>query len=295
MADELGWHSAWAPVPLSRWTAPTRGGFGPAGPVTPPAGPILVSKLSGYAILEPEQAAVSKLSGYGLLWPDKAAASKLSGYALIFEGVRVSKLIGYALQWPAPRINPFDGVVLEAALDKQRSVSQQLGEAAGREIRLLAVDAASSVLLGSRASSVPYGASDGSLRVLPLAALRGGVSRTDSGITFVINNNAPLPIIAGAAGFVVISDYLTVTGWSLSSDVTGSIEIDIWKSSGGIPSIAGSITGSALPSLSGARSGASSTLTGWSVELVPGDILSFYVNSNASCTRVTLNLQAIRT
>jgi hypothetical protein len=256
---------------------------------------MLVSKLTGYALLEPEQAAVAKLTGYALLWPDKAATSKLTGYALIFEGVRISKLVGYALQWPQLRINPFDGVILEAALDKQRSVSQQLDEAGGRALKLMTVDTASPALPASRASSVPYGDDDGSLQVLPLAALRGGVSRTDGGVTFVINNNAPLPILTGAAGFVAINDYLTITGWSLSSDVTGSIEVDIWKSAGGIPSVAGSITGSALPSLSGARSGASSTLTGWSVELVPGDILSFRVNSNASCTRVTLNLQAIRT
>ena len=89
----------------------------------------------------------------------------------------------------------------------------------------------------------------------------------------------------------------TITGWSLLSDVSGSIVIDVWKSNqaGYPPTVANTITGSEKPTLSSQLSNQDLTLTTWTTSFVEGDILRFNVDSVSICTRVHLSIQVTKT
>lgn len=88
----------------------------------------------------------------------------------------------------------------------------------------------------------------------------------------------------------------TITSWELVGDVSGSIVIDIWKSSYAAypPVVGGSITGSAKPSLSTAQKAQSSTLTGWTTALNQGDYIEINVDSVTSIGTATLTLNVAR-
>lgn len=85
---------------------------------------------------------------------------------------------------------------------------------------------------------------------------------------------------------------LTITGWTVKGDVSGSVQVDIWKSTlAAYPPVdAGSITGSDPPRLSSALTAASTALTGWSPVLVKGDCLRINLDSVSSLTRATVTL-----
>lgn len=84
----------------------------------------------------------------------------------------------------------------------------------------------------------------------------------------------------------------TITQWALMADQSGSIVVDIWKAPLGSfpPTAANVITASAKPTISGAQSASSSTLTGWTTNVNAGDVLRFNVNSVATITRCTIAL-----
>lgn len=90
---------------------------------------------------------------------------------------------------------------------------------------------------------------------------------------------------------------LTITGWTVKGDVSGDIQVDIWKSTlANYPPVnAGSITGSDPPRLSSALTAASAALTGWSPVLVKGDCLRINLDSVSTLTRATITLAFTKT
>lgn len=88
-----------------------------------------------------------------------------------------------------------------------------------------------------------------------------------------------------------------ITEWTLLADQAGDLVIDLWRSTYAAfpPTSAGSITGSAKPTLSSANKAQSSTLTGWTTQLAAGDVLRVNIDSAATVTRATLALRVRRT
>jgi hypothetical protein len=87
----------------------------------------------------------------------------------------------------------------------------------------------------------------------------------------------------------------TIDRWTLTAIQSGSITVDIKKSTYSNFPTTTSITGSATPALSSAQKNQSSTLTGWTTSLSAGDILQFeVVGSVTSITQVTLSIKVTR-
>lgn len=122
------------------------------------------------------------------------------------------------------------------------------------------------------------------------AASAGGAE-----LVYVIDGLGSVPS-AGSKGFLEIPFNCTINSWTLLADQSGSITVDVKKSTySGFPTTA-SITASATPALSSAQKAQSSTLTGWTTTLSAGDILEYVVTgSPATLTRATLNLKVTRT
>ena len=114
-------------------------------------------------------------------------------------------------------------------------------------------------------------------------------------IEYVIEGGG-LSLSPGQKGHLVMPYSGTLQSWTILGDVSGSCVIDVRKTTYAAfpPTVANTITGSAVPTVAAAQSATSSTLTGWSTNFLAGDVMAFNVNSTASFTRLTLALSAIR-
>jgi hypothetical protein len=98
-------------------------------------------------------------------------------------------------------------------------------------------------------------------------------------------------ITVGQKGYVQIPYACTINSWRLIANASGSIVVDVWKAAAPtIPTVANTITGSALPTLSSQQTAASSTLTGWTTSVAANDIIGFNVNSATTVSWVILQL-----
>lgn len=95
----------------------------------------------------------------------------------------------------------------------------------------------------------------------------------------------------GSKGYREIPYNCTIVGWTLVSDQTGSIQIDVKKANyAGFPTTS-SIAGSEKPTLSASQKNTDQSLTTWTVSLSQGDILEFYIDSASSVTKIQLFLK----
>lgn len=98
-------------------------------------------------------------------------------------------------------------------------------------------------------------------------------------------------ITPGQKGYVQVPYACTINSWRIIANAAGSIVIDVWKTAAPtIPTVANTITGSALPTLSSQQTAASSTLTGWTTSVAANDIIGFNVNSANTVSWVILQL-----
>lgn len=113
-----------------------------------------------------------------------------------------------------------------------------------------------------------------------------------SALNFVIDGGGSA-ITTGVKGDLHFPESLTITGWRLYADQSGSIVIDLWKDRPDKfpPTNAKSICASAKPTLSSQAFASSQTLTGWTVSVVPTDVVRVNVDSATTVTRVTLVLE----
>lgn len=123
--------------------------------------------------------------------------------------------------------------------------------------------------------------------LLPLANL---AARTTS-MGLVIDGGGST-ITTGVKGDLYIPVACTITANTMLADQSGSIVVDIWKNTYASypPTVANTITASALPTISSAVKSQDSTLTGWTTACSAGDTLRFNVNSCTSITRLALSL-----
>lgn len=113
------------------------------------------------------------------------------------------------------------------------------------------------------------------------------------GIQFVMDGAGSV-ITSGTKGYVEVPFSGTVTGWTVVSDVTGSIVIDVKRCSyANFPTTA-SIAGSEKPTITTARKGQDLTLTTWTANVALGDIIEFYVDSATNITKATLAIRITR-
>lgn len=114
-------------------------------------------------------------------------------------------------------------------------------------------------------------------------------------LNFIIDGGGSV-ITTGVKGNVVLDADYTFNGWTIVSDLSGSIVVDVRRSTfGSFPSTnvdAGTtiVTG-ALPTLTTARIAENLAIT--TVDLSARDILEFEVNSATTITRVTVALRLV--
>jgi hypothetical protein len=116
------------------------------------------------------------------------------------------------------------------------------------------------------------------------------------GIPIVIDGGGAV-ITAGVKGDIEIPFDMTITGWTLLADQSGSIVIDIWKDTyANYPPVVGdSITASDKPTITSSNKAQDFAPTGWTTAVTAGDTLRFNVDSITTCQRVTLVLRGTKT
>lgn len=122
----------------------------------------------------------------------------------------------------------------------------------------------------------------------------GGAGTGSFGITIDGGGSA---ITTGQKGYVTIPYDMTITGWDILADQSGSIVIDVWKDTyANFPPIVGdSIAGTEKPTLSSAQKNQDTSLSTWTTSVSQGDIIGFNVDSAATVTRVTLVIYGDKT
>lgn len=138
--------------------------------------------------------------------------------------------------------------------------------------------------------------------------------RTTTGLIARLGLASALPaalewIIDGAGGNISSRIWGTLTvpfngtiqSVTMEADQQGTVAIDIWRCTYAayapptVPTVANSITGASVPTITSATKYQDTTLSGWTTDLDEGDILAFYVPSpSSSITRVTLSLNLNR-
>jgi hypothetical protein len=123
----------------------------------------------------------------------------------------------------------------------------------------------------------------------------GAWAQNKVAIEFVIDGDG-VAITTGEKGHIEIPFGMVITGWTLLGDQTGSIEIDVWKDTYANfpPTIADTIAGTELPTISAATKGQDLTLSSWTTAVAAGDVLAFNVNSAATITRATLSIRGYK-
>lgn len=84
----------------------------------------------------------------------------------------------------------------------------------------------------------------------------------------------------------------TIVDWTLLADETGSIVMDVWRSTfaASPPVLAGSITGTEKPTIVSAAKSEDAVLTTWNTTVTAGDVFLFVVDSVSLLTGVTLTI-----
>ena len=108
-------------------------------------------------------------------------------------------------------------------------------------------------------------------------------------------DNGTMPILIGDKTKIIIPENMTILSWTILSDTTGSITLDIWKSTYAAypPTVADSIVASTPPNITSSNKNTSSTLTGWTTALSAGDVLIFTVSSNLTISNINVQLKCI--
>lgn len=108
------------------------------------------------------------------------------------------------------------------------------------------------------------------------------------GVTFDGNGSTPT---VGSIGYVVATFSGDIENWYITSDVSGSAVVDVWKVNGAIPTNANSISTVDKPTLSSQQLNSDGTLAGWSdTTCTYGDVFGFELESVSTCNRVTVQI-----
>jgi hypothetical protein len=99
-------------------------------------------------------------------------------------------------------------------------------------------------------------------------------------------------LTAAAVTYFISPFACTIAAWNITVD-TGTITFDVWKIATGtaIPTIANTITASALPAISTGTAIHSTTLTAWTTSVSANDVFAVQINTVATATKASLVLQ----
>lgn len=171
----------------------------------------------------------------------------------------------------------------------------------GKAWALGAVDVAGGLAIAGALS----GAGVPDLAAIEGVSGKGLLKRTDvstwaldtitSALEFTVNGNGTVPA-TGICGDLTAAYDMVLTNVTVLADQSGSMVLDIWKDTYAHypPTVADTITASALPTLSSALKYSDSTLTGWTTTVTAGDTFRFNINSITSITRFTVILKGTR-
>ena len=100
---------------------------------------------------------------------------------------------------------------------------------------------------------------------------------------------------AGVQLYVEIPVSMTITGWALVANTSGTLILDVWKDvwANFPPTNADSIVGSEAPALNPGQASKDTDLSSWTTDIVAGDVLAINVDSVATIVQATLTLRGI--
>ena len=119
--------------------------------------------------------------------------------------------------------------------------------------------------------------------------------QVSASLQFVIDGGGSA-ITTGQKGHLVVPFNMTITGWDIFADQSGSIVVDVWKDTYANfpPTVADTIAGTEKPTLASAQKNQDLTLTTWATSLTKGDNLAFNVDSITTVQRVVVVLNGNR-
>lgn len=107
-------------------------------------------------------------------------------------------------------------------------------------------------------------------------------------------DNGSNVVTTGSKGYRKLDYDCVISGWTIFSNISGSTQIDIKKSTyGDYPSFS-SIVGSNYPSLTNTDKNQSEDLSGWTTSITSGDVLEWYINSVSNITKLSFFLKIKR-
>ncbi len=112
----------------------------------------------------------------------------------------------------------------------------------------------------------------------------------------IIIDGGETEITTGEKSEILIPFSGSIQSWALLADRSGSITIDIWKSTYATypPTASDSIVASEKPFISASVKNTSSSLVGWTASINKNDTLKFYVSASSTIQRVNLTLELLR-
>ena len=115
---------------------------------------------------------------------------------------------------------------------------------------------------------------------------------TVGGAIEVVFDNTGVALEAGSHIELMAPKAITITGAYAFADVSGSIEVDIWKDTiaNYPPTVADTIVASAPVTITTDTDSTDTTLTGWTTSVTALDVLKFYINSCTTITKCTIVL-----
>lgn len=165
-------------------------------------------------------------------------------------------------------------------------------------------------LIGATLNIPQYGGGSGGNSIASLSASSGDVSAaavnpSETNVVATLKNNLKTGsfgvtvdgvtgvVQVGATGYVVMPYAGTITGWSITSNVVGTISFDITSASGAIPTV--SIITSGYPTITGTNFATSTVVGGWLTTFAAGDVFGFSVRSSPAPSLIKNATLTIRT
>lgn len=151
-------------------------------------------------------------------------------------------------------------------------------------------------LLDDTSNEIPSGGTTGQALIKDSNSnydVEWGIPITEGAIGIVLDGGGSA-ITTGTKGTITIPYNCTIDNWTLTADVSGSIVIDVKKSTYASYPTTSSIAGSEKPTLSSAQKNQDLSLSTWTTTITAGDVLEFVVDSAATVTKVTLSMKVTK-
>ena len=168
-------------------------------------------------------------------------------------------------------------------------------------------------LIGATLNIPQYGGGSGGNSIASLSAASGDVSAaavnpSETNVVATLKNNLRTGsfgvtvdgvtgvVQVGVTGYVVMPYAGTITGWSITSNVVGTISFDITSASGAIPTVSIIGVGGNYPTLTSPNQFiTSTTMINWILGFAAGDVFGFSVKSSPAPSLIKNATLTIRT